>query len=661
MKRLYLLCGLVAGALVALTAYYRSEPDTFYGIADARENVISSEGGVEIRRIPVVEGQMVRMGDTLLAAHNPELELRLSQISHELNELRTRKSAHATLTRTEILQLKAQQEERVSEIRAEIRELEAQYELNKQLVSELRSLDREKSAGSGDADDRNPILVKIKSLRRMLELAQDPSKVYENRLASALSSDGDPLSEQISRLEDEMRILEADRQRLLFTAQIDGVIGSVNFKVGDKVSAFTPILTLHAASPSFVRGYIHEDVYSQVGVREKVRVQGIQNHAKPVEGVVVGVGTRIVEYPERLRKRADILIWGREVIIQIPPGNRFLLGEKVRITLPKGMLKGTPSKALSAIQAPAVAGFAAAKREAGMDLPGIEASGLIWLPDAKRFLIISDDNPKKQPLLHLSDASFRGLRAVSVQGLDKMDDMEGVSAGPGGAIYLLSSQSHNKKGKLADARKLLIKADRKGEVFNLAGKVLLLDLLGAAAAENPKADWAVFLTQAKAAHTVDIEGMAIRGDTLLLGFKAPLLDGKAVILRIADVDGLFKGGTPKASRIAFWKTLDLRGADAAKTPCGIADIAFAGGDAGGDAYLVSTGTSGQKDPNGGEGAHVGELWHLPAGAVTARRIHDFGGEKPEGLAWLAEGNSLAVAFDNGSDKPSRAVKMEIPK
>ena len=51
-----------------------------------------------------------------------------------------------------------------------------------------------------------------------------------------------------------------------------------------------------------------------------------------VEGDVVGVGSRIVEYPVRLRKRQDIQIWGREVLIKIPENNAFLLGEKVRIS-----------------------------------------------------------------------------------------------------------------------------------------------------------------------------------------------------------------------------------------------------------------------------------------------------------------------------------------
>jgi len=45
----------------------------------------------------------------------------------------------------------------------------------------------------------------------------------------------------------------------------------------------------------------------------------------------VGVGSRIIEYPLRLKKRPEMQLWGREVEIHLPDGNPFLLGEKVMI------------------------------------------------------------------------------------------------------------------------------------------------------------------------------------------------------------------------------------------------------------------------------------------------------------------------------------------
>lgn len=688
MKRLYILWVVLAGVLAGLTAYYRAEPDTFYGIADTKEIAISSESAVEIRRIAVAQGQMVSQGDTLLVLHNPELEIRLSQISHELKELRARKTAHATLSKSEILQLKAQQQERVSEIQAEIKELEAQYDLNKQLVSELRSLDRDKTAPAGNGDAKNPVQIKLESLRQLLKLVQDPSRVYEGRLTSALSSEGDPLTEQVSQREDELRLLTEDRKRLTIVAQIGGVIGSVDFKVGEKVSSFTPILTLHAASPSFVRGYIHEDVYSQVGLKQKVQVQSSQNRRNKVEGEVVGVGTRIVEYPERLRKRAEILIWGREIIIRLPEDNRFLLGEKVLISLPgKTGLPGAkrPPGSVSSestdavphaasapeardIQSPPAqasagltAGLPAGLLGGATEVPGIEASGLLFLPDLKRFLVISDDTPKKKALVHLMDTALRIEKSIPVDGLDKMDDMEAVAEGADGSIFLLSSQSHTKKGKLTEPRKLLVKARRTAASLQLQGKVSLLDVLDKASAANAGKDWAAFVRAGLTGKTTDIEGMAVQGGDLYLGFKAPLLDGKAVILRIAGIDAMMAGKVPGADAVAIWKSVDLTDARTS-TPSGIADLIFLEG----DAYLISTGTRedakpGQAGVESEDARHAGSLWVLRKEAAKAVELKDFGGAKPEGLAHVAADKSFYIAFDNGSEKPSQVLKIEVTR
>jgi hypothetical protein len=58
---------------------------------------------------------------------------------------------------------------------------------------------------------------------------------------------------------------------------------------------------------------------------------------------VIGMGHRIVEIPERLRKIPEIKTYGREVLIQIPSDNKFLQKEKVVLTFihpPEGFFNG---------------------------------------------------------------------------------------------------------------------------------------------------------------------------------------------------------------------------------------------------------------------------------------------------------------------------------
>lgn len=672
MKQLYIASAVLTVVLGLLTLYYRSEPDTFYGIADTKEIVISSGSPVEIRRVMVAQGQMVKQGDSLLQLHDPELDLRISQITHELNELRSRKNAHATLSISEVRQFQAQQEEKVSELRAEISELEAQYNLNKQLVSELRSLEKDKAGTKIGDEAGNPIKIKIESLKRMLALARDPSGAYANRLNDALSSSGDPMIEQVKRLEDELAMLLEEKKNLFISAQISGLIGSVNFKQGERASPFTPIVTLHAESPSFVRGYIHEDVYSQVALGQVVAVQSNLDRKHKIMGEVVGVGARIVEYPERLRKRAEILIWGREIIIRLPPQNRFLLGEKLLISMAgerrssdvgKAPVPSGPVTAQHAEKQTGDPGTGSARDltlprivttglggGSSADITGIEASGLLYMEDLGKYLVISDDTRKKAPILFLMDTSLRIEKEVAIRGLDKIDDMEAIAAG-GGYVYIASSQSVSKNGNLPEARKLLVKAERKGESLVLKGKLVLSDLLEKAARENPGEAWSAYVSAAISQRTFDVEGMALRQGSLLLGCKYPLLEGKAVVLEIKGIDAMLAGKAPGKGDIGIWRTLDLRSKEGG-TACGISDLLFVGE----DAYLLSTGTAKASGKDGAE-LHAGELWVLKAGADVALRIRDFAGEKPEGIAYDASAREFLIAMDNGSKRPSQILKI----
>ena len=85
-------------------------------------------------------------------------------------------------------------------------------------------------------------------------------------------------------------------------------------------------------SPTLVRGYIHERMYQRLDVGESVKVKSLSGTGKPIKGKVVGLSSRIVEFPMRMWKMPEMPIHGREVIITIPAENSFLLGEMVTIS-----------------------------------------------------------------------------------------------------------------------------------------------------------------------------------------------------------------------------------------------------------------------------------------------------------------------------------------
>jgi multidrug resistance efflux pump len=663
MKTFYAVCIAVVLVLIIVTMTIRRDSTSFFGIADAKEMIVNAETAVEIGVIRVVPGQAVHAGDTLIELSSPELNLRISEISHQLDELKSRKSAHVNMSRSEMRQLRSQQEARVTEIKSQIQQLEAQYETNRQLMNELRSIKKDNAGGAENRDTQNPTAIKINNLKLELTRLQDSSSIMMDQLHDQLSYSGNPMQEQIKQLEDELRLLNEGKRKLHMVAMADGIVGAVNFKEGEKVASFTTIATLHSQFPSFVQGYIHENAYSQVAVGQIVNVSSLANKQTQVTGEVVGVGARIVEYPVRLRKTPDMLMWGREVMIKIPMGNKFLLGEKVMITLKQPSKPPQPHSRQLAV-GKAYAAEAPQTRAPfvnhppllkditfSVDMknrPAIEASGALFIADLDKYLIISDDTENKKPTLFLMNAAGAIEKEATIAGLDAINDMESVAPGDGKVIYILSSQSYTKKGALPASRRLFIRVLRDADHFTLTGKIALVDLLQKAAQKDTAAEWARFITTAIADSTMDIEGLAFRQGSVFLGFKDPKIDGHAVILAITGIDAVFDKQDLPAAGVRLWRKLDLKDAPTG-APCGISDLVFYGD----LLYGLATAERGEQN--------LGLLWCCQNDTAQPQIRQRFDGEKPEGIAIDTSRREMLITFDNGSKRPSQLLTLKVDR
>jgi len=80
-----------------------------------------------------------------------------------------------------------------------------------------------------------------------------------------------------------------------------------------------------------VTGFVHEDVTVAVAIGDVFQVSSLTEPLVTYEGVVTGLGSRIVEIPTRLRKLVSVKSYGREINISISPENNFLQKEKVSL------------------------------------------------------------------------------------------------------------------------------------------------------------------------------------------------------------------------------------------------------------------------------------------------------------------------------------------
>jgi hypothetical protein len=386
----------------------------------------------------------------------------------------------------------------------------------------------------------------------------------------------------------------------------------------------------------------------------------VANKHNRVSGEVVGVGARIVEYPVRLRKAPDILMWGREVMIKIPVGNKFLLGEKVMITIEKAPVAlGPQSRSLFGGKVYAAemgqTQMAVADQSILKDItvsinmksrPAIEASGALFIAELDKYLIISDETERKKPTLFLMNAAGAIEKETTIAGLSAINDMEALAAGDGNVIFILTSQSINKKGELPATRRLFIRVVRDGERFTLSGKIALVDLLQKAALQDPAADWARFINAAIAERSLDIEGLAYRQGSVFLGFKNPLIDDHAVILTIAGIEAVFDKQELPAPDVRLWRTLKLSDAPTGEA-CGISDLLFFGDRLYGLACAKHSGNN------------VGLLWVCAADSAQPDVLQRFEGVKPEGIAIDTNHRSMLITFDCGSKNPSQFLTLKV--
>lgn len=327
------LSGIVWIAAVAATAgltwFFLGDRSDFRGIAEDAKSIVSSESAVEILDIDVQPGQVVKPGDTLVRLRNPELSLHIAQIMHDIQNASGDASMNSAESQRRIAELRASYQTRQSQYLGEIRTLEEERTRNRRLVSGFGAM-----GGTSSDSDASGIQDRVKALKQQIEVEEAGMR---SQIALLEGSKGDMRRLANSRndaLRAELALLHEEEKHLAILSTVDGVVDSVNFRVGEKVSPFAPIMTISGHRPTLVRGYIHERVRTDLSVGDSVEILAVGMRPAKVRGVVVGLGARILEFPQRLWKIPQFPLWGREAIVRIEPENPLLLGELVTVHRP---------------------------------------------------------------------------------------------------------------------------------------------------------------------------------------------------------------------------------------------------------------------------------------------------------------------------------------
>ncbi len=654
---LFVMWGISLAVLGVLALGFRGESAHFYGIADDREQTILFEAPVDIVRILVVEGDPVSQGQLIMEVQRDALSSELVILDEQLTELTTRDRETVAATRAKLSSLRSQQEAQQANLDSKIQSLQSRHDLNQSILVQLDG-----HAPDGDLRS-NPILAEIEGLTRERQHLRASLEAEIMNLEAQLNANLRPIDAQVAELRERKSALQHQATKLTIRADFDGRVGSMMFRSGEIVPPFQPILTVHGSSPNYINGYIHEAVVNRVQVGQSVWVQSTTSgdEAPFIESTVESLGTRIVEYPERLKKNPMVQAWGREAVVRLSESHPLLLGEKVIVLLEKPGTVFSKVVATASMFSDVMNVFAetSVKRlplspsfpkesfiiptDNRIDPKSIEASGVLWDPENLNFFMISDESSSGKTALYRMDVQGRITNSIVVKDAPQIDDLESLSA-DGPYLYLLSSLSHNKKGKLKAKRRQFLRLEQDGSHLISRGFIDLYHVLEQLEATTNDRHTAIFLKDALQSKRIDIEAHVVRNDNLILGFKSPRTDlGQTVFLRIMNLERIFAGRPPQGE---IWETIMLVDSQAGE-PVLLSDMLWI------DSTLLLLGSRGKKQ------SHVSYVWAYDQATHVLREIFTISGLKAEGIARTQYDQEYLLVADGGGTTASRYLMVNL--
>lgn len=326
-----ILIGLAAAALWILNGKYYQEELTLFGFAETKETEINLNFPVLVEKLNVLPGQLVEAGEILLKAKRLDSDIRFEDQDMKISEINAKKRIWRSEQEGKLKSLEASYLQKIENIKTEITSIRIKIDQQKELYQGLEHVD-----ATPDLPANHPSMLRIESLERDKRNVQSKYQLDLANLNSIIAKGTKDEDESIKRLQAEFQHYQDNKEvPVEITAPIDGLIGNVHCKEGEHITDFRTLISFYEPNPTVVKAYVHEDYLVKVELSDKFNISSIKDVTLTYVGTVIGLGSRIVEIPPRMRKVPEYKTYGREVIIRLPPESRFLQNEKLTLVAVK--------------------------------------------------------------------------------------------------------------------------------------------------------------------------------------------------------------------------------------------------------------------------------------------------------------------------------------
>lgn len=330
-KRLFIIFWvLVVVILLLFSVVFKDTNKAIVAQVEPMKKAISYHKAIRIEEIYVIPGQMVKPGDILVKVTRPDLILDVEKKNNEIERLGINRTLMESKYAGKRQQLVMDKDSKLRRINSEIDQLNIIVSNNQQLSSQFGSL-----TGYADTIQQygtSYYQIELVGLKEEIGFVKKQYELESNASRKIFDEEFKAYEILKRQLDKELEVLIIEENQLIKTAEIHGTVGSVSAQRGELLSPYTTILSIYESNPTVIKAVMNEGFEYEIEVGQMVKVESANRNYK-IDGKIIEIGARIIEYPNRLKANQNIQMWGQELFIKIPEDNKFLNGERVAVII----------------------------------------------------------------------------------------------------------------------------------------------------------------------------------------------------------------------------------------------------------------------------------------------------------------------------------------
>lgn len=327
---IYVVWLLVLGLLVYISSGAYNPASSILAQVEPQKHAISFHKPVRVKEIYVIPGQKIKKGDPLLKVERQDMLLDVESKTNTLDNLISEKEAARIENDYQKNLSKINLELKINNIDADLKRLELIKNDQVRLSESINNLNIWKD--SINTTDQSYIEMRVQLLQTERTSHKRQYALQSKKLNQIYILKCRELDNGITQVKDELELLKQEESELLQIAKQDGIVGNLFAEADELVTPFSTLISIYDNNPSVIRALINEHQRFEMQIGQEVMVEST-NRPYQVKGIINEIGSRIVEYPNRLKAHQEVMVYGREIFISIPTESDFLHGEKVYVKL----------------------------------------------------------------------------------------------------------------------------------------------------------------------------------------------------------------------------------------------------------------------------------------------------------------------------------------